>query len=71
LIDEAGVKKEECLYIGDSDVDVYTAKNAGLKFCGVSWGFRPVSELLSAGAEYIADCPEDILKRVAFYETNA
>ncbi len=71
LIDEAGVKREECLYIGDSDVDIYTAKNAGLKCCGVSWGFRPKSELISAGAEYIAECPDDILKRVDFYETNS
>ncbi len=62
LMDELDVKREDCLYIGDSDVDVYTAQNAGLRFCGVSWGFRPKEELFSAGATYIADTPSDILK---------
>ncbi len=58
---ELGFDISECLYIGDSDVDVFTAKNAGMDFCGVSWGFRLESELLNAGAEYIAHKPEDIL----------
>lgn len=35
-----GVKKEECLYIGDSDVDIETAKNAGIPCIGCAWGFR-------------------------------
>lgn len=64
LIDELGIQRDECLYIGDSDVDVYTAKNAGLRFCGVSWGFRPKSELYAAGAAYIADTPADILTQL-------
>lgn len=70
LIDELGVKKEECLYIGDSDIDVLTAQNAGLKFCGVEWGFRSVEELRNTGAELIAETPFDILK-VTDNETNA
>ncbi len=56
-----GIDISECLYIGDSDIDVFTAKNAGMDFCGVSWGFRLESELLNAGAKYIAHKPEDIL----------
>lgn len=52
---------EETLYIGDSDVDVLTAKNAGISFCGVSWGFRGKDELRSAGADFIADSVQDIL----------
>ena len=35
-----GSKKEECLYIGDSDVDIETAKNAGIPCIGCAWGFR-------------------------------
>lgn len=36
----SGVTPEECFYVGDSDVDVFTANNAGVKMAGVSWGFR-------------------------------
>ncbi len=62
LMDEIGVQRDECLYIGDSDVDVQTARNAGLRFCGVSWGFRPKEELSAAGAMYIADTPNDVIQ---------
>ena len=61
IIEKLGISKDETVYIGDSDVDVLTAKNAGVRFCGVSWGFRSVEELKNAGAQYIADTPEDIL----------
>lgn len=61
IISSLGIKKNECLYIGDSDVDIQTAKNAGLRSVGVSWGFRPVSELEQAGADAIANRPSDIL----------
>ncbi len=42
------------LYVGDSNVDVATAHNAGLPCCGVLWGFRTRQELQDAGAEYLA-----------------
>lgn len=42
------------LYVGDSNVDVATAHNAGLPCCGVLWGFRTREELQQAGAEYLA-----------------
>lgn len=64
MIKELGFDKSECLYIGDSDVDVQTAKNAEIEFCGVSWGFRPESELYSAGATFIAQTADDILSRL-------
>ena len=70
LIDELNVKRDECLYIGDSDVDAQTAQNAGLKFCGVEWGFRSIEELQNAGAELIVKTPLDILT-VIQNETNA
>lgn len=56
-----GVDPENCLFIGDSDVDMFTARNAGMKAVGVSWGFRSVQELLSAGAEVILETPGDLL----------
>ncbi len=52
---------EQTLFVGDSDVDIITAKNAGVKSVGCLWGFRTQEELLSAGADYIATTPNDIL----------
>lgn len=64
LIQEVGVSKDKCLYIGDSNVDIFTAQNAELRCCGVSWGFRQVEELIDAGAEFIANSPEEILTQL-------
>ena len=58
------VTKEECLYIGDSEVDVETARRAGLTSVGVSWGFRSREILQNAGADYIIDKPCELLKLV-------
>lgn len=49
-----GIKKEEAVYIGDSDVDFETAKNAELDFIGVDWGFRGRDFLQKCGAKTIA-----------------
>ncbi|MCR5600277.1 MAG: HAD family hydrolase [Ruminococcus sp.] len=46
--------------IGDSNVDVQTAKNAGIECIGCAWGFRGREELNAEGADYIAEKPEDI-----------
>lgn len=58
---------ENCIYIGDSEVDVITAANAGVPCLSVTWGFRDVDTLLNAGAKYFcnqtADLPE-ILKKI-------
>lgn len=53
-----GLRREECLYVGDSEVDILTAKNAGLRCLSVSWGFRSREQLTEAGAEVILDTPE-------------
>ena len=52
------------LYVGDSNVDVETAHNAGLPCCGVLWGFRTREELQQAGAEYLAGTMQDLEKVV-------
>ena len=62
VIDEIKVNKDECLYVGDSEIDINTAKNAGVKSVGVEWGFRGKGELESAGANYIVNKPEQILE---------
>ena len=56
-----GVTREETVYIGDSDVDVETARNAGVACCAVSWGFRSVQCLRDAGAARIASNPQELL----------
>jgi len=56
--------KMECkniLFVGDSDVDMQTAKNAGMTAVGVNWGFRTIEELKEHGADYIVDTPLDII----------
>ncbi len=55
-----GAKSSETVYIGDSDVDVMTAKNAGIDCIGVSYGFRGREFLESHGAEIIADTVEEL-----------
>lgn len=57
----ANVEKDEVLYIGDSGVDMQTAANAGVTACGVTWGFRPKSELEEFKPAFIVDTTEKIL----------
>lgn len=64
LLSDLGVKKEDCLYIGDSEVDVKTAQNAGVDLVGVTWGYRSKDVLVNAGAEILADTPKEILSYV-------
>ena len=53
-------EENEVCMIGDSNVDVQTAKNAGIPCIGCAWGFRGRAELEAEGAEFIAEKPEDI-----------
>ena len=52
-----GVTPEESVYVGDSDVDVQFAHNAGMRCVSVNWGFRSVEEILAAGATCITGDP--------------
>ena len=63
-MDSLGITKEECLYIGDSEVDMETAGRAGVTGVGVTWGFRSKEVLEKAGADYIIDKPQELLKIV-------
>ena len=58
-----GIKKE-CIYIGDSEVDVKTALNARVPCIGVTWGFRDESVLTEAGAKHLAHTPEELYERI-------
>lgn len=59
-----GVKPEETVYCGDSDVDIQFAHNAGAKGLGCLWGFRGEAELKAAGADLLAKTPLEILECV-------
>lgn len=56
-----GAEKTGAVYVGDSEVDVATAQNAGLPLIAVSWGFRSRAALQAAGATTIVDTPEELL----------
>ena len=64
VMQSLGVTPSEVLYIGDSGVDMQTAKNAGFTPLGVLWGFRKKDELIENGAKYIAQKPLDILNYI-------
>ena len=55
-----GVTKTQSIYIGDSEVDIETASNAGIPCISVDWGFRPHDDLVAAGAWIIVSSPDDI-----------
>jgi len=59
---QLGVSQQEAVYVGDSDVDVITARNAGIPCIAVTWGFRSEECLLEAGAQHIARKPEEMIR---------
>lgn len=61
ILSKCPTPKSEVLYIGDSGIDMETARRACVTSCGVTWGFRPITELLAYYAEYIANQPHEIL----------
>ena len=61
---QMGVSAQETVYVGDSDVDVMTARNAGIPCIAVTWGFRSEESLIEAGAQHIARRPQEILSIV-------
>ena len=60
----AALGVETCLYVGDSEVDVVTAKNAGVPCLSVLWGFRDKTELLSTGAEFFCEDPQKLVEKI-------
>lgn len=64
-LEELGSTADKAVYVGDSEVDVKTAKNSGIMCVGVTWGFRDRAVLEHNGADYIIDRPQDLLKIIA------
>lgn len=59
-----GSDADHCVFVGDSEVDVETARRAGCKCCIVDWGYRSRDVLLAAGAEYIFSNAQDLLEGI-------
>ena len=59
-----GVTREECVMVGDSEIDMLTAKNAGLRFIGAGWGYRGRKFLEENGATLVADKPIDLISLI-------
>lgn len=59
-VEELGCDKEECVYVGDTEVDVQTAQNAEMDIIVVLWGFRKKEELLNTGAKIFAADTEEL-----------
>lgn len=64
LMGELGATAADTLFVGDSNVDIRTAKNGGLTGCGVLWGFRTRAELEAEGADFIAETPEKLVELI-------
>lgn len=61
ILEIAKIEKQNVLYIGDSGVDMLTAKNSGIEAVGVTWGFRPRTEMEEFSPKHIVDKPSEIL----------
>lgn len=64
-LDLLGSDVHSAVLAGDSDIDILTAKNAGIKCVAVTWGFRGKEDLIRAGAPVLADTPAELLKALA------
>ena len=61
-LEELGSTADKAIYVGDSEVDVETAKNSRIICVGVTWGFRDREILEEKGADYIIESPQELLK---------
>lgn len=61
-MEKLGVDPKRCVYVGDSDVDVLTARNANLPCACCTWGFRSPEQLRAAGGEMLFDTPNELLQ---------
>ena len=61
VIEKMGLDRADIVYIGDTEVDIQTADNAGIDCIGVDWGFRDGAYLRELGAKYIVNAPMEVL----------
>lgn len=63
-IDKLGVNSDECIFVGDSGVDMLTALNCGALPVGVLWGFRSAEELKKSGSRFLLHEPKELIKLI-------
>jgi len=63
LIAESCVERDRTVMVGDSAVDVQTARNAGVRACGVSWGFQPET-FVATPPDFLIDDPRELVERI-------
>lgn len=61
ICQKLSVRLQDAVFVGDTNVDIMTGKNAGMTTVGVLWGFRSKQELTDAGADYVIDAPAQLL----------
>ena len=59
-----GLPGAKAVYVGDSEVDLQTARNAGLPCLSVTWGFRSIQQLEEAGAQHLVHTPEELYETI-------
>lgn len=62
ILEKLGVKHENAIFVGDSNVDIITGKNASIETVGCLWGFRTREELSAAGADHIIEKPNELIE---------
>lgn len=60
VVQKWGIALQDCIYIGDTEVDLQTAENAHMPCIAVSWGFRTKQQLMDFGAKHIVDTPKEL-----------
>ena len=64
VLEELSISTSEAVYVGDSEVDILTAKNSGMDCIAVSWGFRSREALVNAGAKVIVDTVDELRNKL-------
>ncbi|MBQ7638170.1 MAG: HAD-IA family hydrolase [Clostridia bacterium] len=64
VLEALGIKKENALFVGDSEVDVETARNCGIPCVSVTWGFKSRDFLIAHGASALIDSPWELIKLI-------
>jgi phosphoglycolate phosphatase len=60
VLEKLGASPERSFFIGDSDIDVMTGRNAGMRTVAVKWGYQPIEKLEAVSPDYLAESPEDL-----------
>jgi len=64
VLEQLGVRPEDAVYVGDGDTDAEAAVNAGIRFVGVTWGFRTQEDLSKKGARVFAHVPQQLTELI-------